>query len=244
VCNVLFWYFKVNHLPNNITEIIWSVDTTTPVFGIKFLMMFVVSFILFFILLPFNMVLSFPRLMMRIKLVNTFKPLLDTYLGPYKDKVLFWTGLLLLIRVVVLGLSALHKDGSLLAISVALGGLLCMQGVLHPFKNKTKNIQESLLLFNLLIAHVAPLYKHHSLGLKVSQALITIGIAYMILAITIHCLFVRHKRVLYRKLKEFYVIIKSVKKSDDAEMHHFSSEILEVTYNYKEFQEPLIGLDA
>ena len=244
VCNVLFWYFKVNHLPNNITEIIWSVDTTTPVFGIKFLMMFVVSFILFFILLPFNMVLSFPRLMMRIKLVNTFKPLLDTYLGPYKDKVLFWTGLLLLIRVVVFGLSALHKDGSLLAISVALGGLLCMQGVLHPFKNKTKNIQESLLLFNLLIAHVAPLYKHHLLGLKVSQALITIGIAYMILAITIHCLFVRHKRVLHRKLKEFYVIIKSVKKSDDAEMHHFSSEIMEVTYNYKEFQEPLIGLDA
>jgi len=246
VCNVLFWYFKVIHLPSNETEIFWSVDSTTRVFSVKFLMMFVVNFVIFLVLLPFNLVLIFPRLLLRIKFVSTFKPLLDTFIGPFKDNVSYWTGILLLVRVMVFGLSALDKDGSLLAISVLLGSLLFIQGVLYPFKNKQKNIQESFLLFTLLTVHVAPLYKHHSLGLKISQVLITVSVTYLLLAIMIHCLIFRCKNYLLQKVKKLYVIackVKPNKINDDAEMNRFTSEILEVTYNYKEFQEPLIGLD-
>jgi len=146
----------------------------------------------------------------------------------------------------VFGLSALDKDSSLLAIVVLLGGVLCVQGVIHPFKNKLKNIQESFLMFTLLIVHVAPLYKHHYFGLSISQVLITIGIVYLLLVIMIHCLIFKCKKSLHQKFRKLYMIVckvKSNKINNDTEMNHFSSEILEVTYNYKEFQEPLIGLD-
>ena len=33
-----------------------------------------------------------------------------TYIGPFKDKFSFWTGFLLLVRVIVLGLSTLYGD--------------------------------------------------------------------------------------------------------------------------------------
>ena len=133
-------------------------DTSVHIFGIRFLIMFVASFILFLILLPFNVMLLFPRLLSCFKFVSTFKPLLDTYVGPFKDKVSYWTGFLLLVRVIVLRLSTLDKDGSLLATGVLLVGLLCIQAHMHPFKNKIKNVQESLLLFNLVIIHVAPTF--------------------------------------------------------------------------------------
>ena len=121
-----------------------------------------------------------------------------------------------------------------------------MQGVIHPFKNKLNNIQESFLMFTLLIVHVAPLYKHHYFGLRISQVLITVGVAYLLLVIMIHCLIFRYKKSLHQNFKKLYMIVckvKSDKRINDTEMNHFSSEILEVTYNYKEFREPLIGLD-
>ena len=118
VCIALFWYYKVTHLPGNKIEYFWSVDTTVHLFGVRFLIMFVASFILFLILLPFNVVLVFSRLLSCFKFVNTFKPLLDTYIGPFKDKSSYWTGFLLLVRVIVLGLSTLYGDGSLLSIGI------------------------------------------------------------------------------------------------------------------------------
>jgi len=44
--------------------------------------------------------------------VNVLKPLLDIYIGPFKDMFSYWTGFLLLVRVTVLGLSALNEDAS------------------------------------------------------------------------------------------------------------------------------------
>ena len=246
VCIARFWYYKVILLPSNKTELFWSVDTTVHLFGIRFLIMFVVSIILFLILLPFNVVLLFPRLLSRFKFVSTFKPLLDTYVGSFKDKFSFWTGLLLLVRVIAFGLSTLSGYGRFLAISVLLGVLLCIQGHMRPFKNKIKNIQESLLLLNLMVIHVAPLYKPHSIGLRISQVLLTAGVLYLIVAITIHCLMFRCKNTIYYYTKRLYNMtcrkIVAIQ-NDSTNLNHLSSEIAEVTYNYEEFQESLIGFD-
>ena len=200
---MIFRYYKVILLPSNKTELFWSVDTTVHIFGIKFLIMLLVSFILFLTLLPFNVVLLFPRLLSRFKFVSRFKPLLDIYIGPFKDKISYWTGFLLFIRVIVLGLSTLDKYGTLFATGILLVGLLCIQGHMCPFKKKIKNVQESLLLFNLMIIHVAPLYKPHSIGLRISQVLLTVGVVYLILAITYYCLLFRNKTLYTTILKGF-----------------------------------------
>ena len=183
VCNVLFRYSTVVHLPSNKTELVWYISTTTPLFGLKFMVLFTVCIILFLILLPFNVILLFTRKLSHFKLVTKLKPLLDTYFSTYKDKAYYWTGLLLLIRVIVFILSAFEKDISFIATSILLAVLLFLHGVVQPFKCKFHNIQESIAIINLLAVHVTPLYKNDLLGLKVAQILLAIGAVYFIVAI-------------------------------------------------------------
>ena len=243
VSNVLFRYSTVTHLPSNKTEVLWSISTTTPFFGLKFLTLFTFCGILFIILLPFNIILLFTRKLSRITLVTKLKPLLDAYFSAYKDKAYYWTGLLLLIRVIVYILSAFDDDISFLATGILFAGLLCLHGVIQPFKSRFHNIQESVTIVNLLAAHVAPLYKKDFLGLKVAQILLAVGIAYFTLAVVFHCCMHRWKDTIYKGIKWVYHKIHKVKKSQElqsVEMDSLSSRIADVTYNYKEFQEPLV----
>ena len=118
-----------------------------------------------------------------------------------------------------------------------------MEYVVQPFKSKFHNIQESVTIVNLLAAHVAPLYKKDSLGLKVAQILLAVGIAYFTLAIVFHCCMHRWEDTIYKCIKWVHRKICAVKKSQElqsVEMESLRSRIADVTYNYKEFQEPLV----
>ena len=169
VCNVLFRYSAVTHLPSNKTELVWTVSTTTSLFGLKFLALFIVCMILFLILLPFNLILLFTRALSCLRVITIFKPILDTYFGAYKDSAYYWTGLLLLIRAVVYALPAIDEDLSFLVISILFGGLLCLHATVQPYKSKFFNIQECIAILNLLTVHAALLYKKNVVGQKNSN---------------------------------------------------------------------------
>ena len=242
VCRVLFQYLTVTHLPSNHTQLVWSVSTNTPLFGLKFLLLFVVCIILFSILLPFNVILLFTRTLSRFKFITTFKPLLDAYFAPYKDKAFYWTGLLLFIRTIILALSALAVDMNLIAISVLLGGLLWWHGIAKPFRSKFENIQESLLIFNLLAAHAVSLHRE---GFKLAQILIAVSVVNFLLVIFYYCFIFRFKSAILLNVKKLYDTICKMKGlvTDDqksTEMETFRNKIADVTYNYQEFQEPLV----
>ena len=78
--------------------------------------------------------------------INYFKPLLDAYFDPYKLKYPFWMGLQLLIRSSFFGLSAFGTTIGLFSGVVLVAITHCIHGILHPFKSRFKNIQESLVL--------------------------------------------------------------------------------------------------
>ena len=210
VCNVLFRYSTIAHLPSNKTELVWSVSTTTPLFGLKFLAMFIVCLILFLILLPFNLILLFTRTLSCLKCVSTFKPILDPYFAPYKDGAYYWTGLLLLIRVIVYVLLAINEDTHLI-ISVLLGGLLYFHATMQPFKNKFHNIQECFTILNLSAIHAALSYKNNFIGLKIAKVLITIGMIYFILAIVLHCCVYRCNNMIHNVMEWLSSRIRKVK---------------------------------
>jgi len=186
VCNALFWYSELIHLPSNTSKLVWFVDTSSPVFGVKFLMMFIIYLLLLLLLLPFNVVLLCRRLSV-IRYINTFKPLLDTYFGPYKDKHYYWMGLQLLTRAVINGFSALNRDDRIIAISILLALLLCMQGFVQPFKNKFNNVQELLVLFNLLVVHIVSCHESKIFDTSIAQIFITIALAYFVIAVNFLC---------------------------------------------------------
>ena len=88
VSNVLFLYPKVTQLPSGHSTLVWGVDTNAPIFNAKFLALFCICLFLFLVLALFNSVLLFTRTLSCFKVVNHFKPMLDTYQGPYKDTFL------------------------------------------------------------------------------------------------------------------------------------------------------------
>ena len=187
VCNILFRFSTITHLPSNKIELVWSISATTPLFSVKFTALYTVCIVLFLLLLPFNIILLFARRLSCIKLVTKLKPLLDTYFSVYKDKAYYWTGLLLIIRVIVYILSTINKDTSFITTSILFAGLLCLHGTIQPFKSKFHNIQESLTIANLLAVHVATFYKKKILGLEAPEAILILGLVYIIPAVIIHC---------------------------------------------------------
>ena len=254
VCNVLFRYSTITYLPSTKTELVWSISTTTPLFGVKFLALFIVCIILSLILLPFNLILLFTRTFSCLRLITTFKPILDTYFGSYKDSAYYWTGLLLLIRGIVYVLLVIDEDLRLIVISVLLGGLLCLHAAVRPFKSKFNNIQECITVLNLLAVHSVLLYKKNLVGLKISKALITIGVIYFTLAIVFHCCMYSWNNMIHKRMKWLFCKISNVKclkylcdrfyKAQVPQADRRSRlEIPDVTYNYREFQEPLIALE-
>ena len=247
VCQVLFYYSSITHLPSKHTTTVWSVDTGVVFFGIKFCILFSVCIILFIFLLIFNVVLLFPRIISRWSFINRFKPLLDAYFGPYKEIYPFWTGLQLLLRSIFLGLSALSRSVNLCSGAVVVGAMLCAHGMLHPFKSKFKNFQESLVLLDLLAVYITALSSDNEndkyTSLTVRLLIITV-LAYFIVLILCHCMMLTCgdtiKKVANR-IKQIFTKKKTFIRS--LSMEQLSSKIPDAAYNYKEFRDPLVALD-
>ena len=89
-----------------------------------------------------------------VKFVNKIKPLLDAYQGPYKNRYRFWTGVLLLLRVVLLtcfAFNTLRDPGvNLLVTQLALFAIIpfTVRGI---YTKTGLNILESFYLINLEI---------------------------------------------------------------------------------------------
>ena len=250
VCQVLFFYSEIIHLPSKHTTLVWSLDVSVKLFGAKFLIAFLICLAIFIILLHFNILLLFARQLLRFKYINTFKPLLDAYFGPYKDKFFYCTGLQLIVRILFFGLSAFHRNVNLISGIIVLGLLLCLQGLIHPFKSMYKNIQEALVILNLQAVYALALYSDDdsNANIQIMEALILLVLAYYFIVVFYHCLMstsscskvitrVRNKLAIYL---EVLLMSRSRSTSDEINLTDVDSRISE---NYHEFQESLIALD-
>ena len=150
---VLFFYSSITHLPTKHTRYVWSIDPNVPLFGVKYTFLFIVCAILFLILVPFNAILLFTKILSKFKIVTKFRPLLDAYQGPYKIKFYYWTGLQLLSRAIFYGLSSLDSKINFTAGLIFLGIANIVHAYNQPFKTMVKNILESLFIINLLGLH-------------------------------------------------------------------------------------------
>ena len=256
VCFVLFWYTTVTHLPSNKSNLTWLVDTTAKIFGLKYLMLFLVCLILLLLLFPFNITLLFARskLLSNIKLIHTFKPLLDAYFAPYKDKHFYWSGLLLLIRIIIYSFTALDKDNKFTAITMVLTGLLCIQGILQPFKTILNNIQESVVLFILLAVHVSTYTETTLLGISLVQILTSASLVYFTVVVAFLCCRNKCKKNIDNYTVSFnkgMLLFNpwATSKADAFNDNHstklltFTRQTSDSLNKYREFQEPLVEFD-
>ena len=202
-------------------------------------------------LLLFNGLLLFPRTLSRLKYINYFKPLLGAYFSSYKQKYPFWTGVQLLIRSCFFALSALSRSVSLFSGAVLAVVVLCIHGMVYPFKSKFQNFQESLVLLDLSAVYVTALYNEYENSkykLFIIRLLIITVLAYFIVLIFCHCIMLMYGDAIKgraHKIKQ--MLMKMIKRkqtsTESLKLEQLSSKIPNVAFNYEEFREPLIAVD-
>ena len=96
------------------------------------------------------------------KWIHRVKPIIDAHTGPYKNKYRFWTGLLLLFRVVLVIVFSTNVTGdpriNTLAIIVATSVLLLLALTGGVYKNMLINILEWSSYLSLLLLSATTLY--------------------------------------------------------------------------------------
>ena len=246
ISSVLFFYSTITHLPSKHTTAVWSVDANVSLFGIKFTLLFIVCLILFLILVPFNIILLCTRTLSQFRFINKFKPLLDAYQGPYKYRFYYWTGLQLLIRAVFFSISVLDRSTNLIVSAIILSVIIGLHGTIQPFKNSFKNYYEFMYIINLQILCILTL--SHYQGATTVNVMVTLAAIQFIFIIIYHIITYLYNGVI--RIKINYLtntvttwISKFNKPSSNVDLQLHTIEIPEVTYNYREYREPLIGQD-
>ena len=246
VSNVLFFYSTITHLPSNDTTIVWSVDANVPLFGIYFTVLFIICLLIFALLIPFNMLLIFTRILSRFRVVNYFKPILDAYQGPYKIKFYYWTGLQLLMRAVFFGLSGLERSTNVIASTILLGVMIWIYDKASPFNKKLNNIIEILSLINLQALFIISY-------ILTSASDIAIDILILLEMFQLVCIIIMHLKMATcpsYPVNFNFNITNGINKYFDFKQHSQKDQREEINLeavgssplvDYKEFREPLIG---
>ena len=151
-------------------KVVWNYDSNLVYLSGQHIPLFVFTllfFITFFI--PYTLVLFGIQWLQPIShykplfWVNRLKPLFDAYTGPYKDKHRYWTGLLLLMRIILFCIFSANTTGdpaiNLLVIVIVIVCLFVYLGLLGGvYKYWPLNLLEYVFFLNLVILSAGTLY--------------------------------------------------------------------------------------
>ena len=113
------------------------------------------AFIVLF-LLPYTVLVTFSYCFMRFKLINKFKPLIDAYCGPFRDKWRFWFGLRLWITITLSILSAVdsvlllekYTETMFIIHFFVINIFIFLQAFCRPFRNLLICLVDILFMVN------------------------------------------------------------------------------------------------
>ena len=174
----------MQHYPNHSSynKLVWLYDGNVDYLQGKHIALFlIVIFILVVVSFPYTAILTFIQCLQKkshhkgLSWVWKMKPLFDAYTGPYKNKHRYWTGLLLLLRVILLLIYSLNIAGdpaiNLLATAILMlvvTAYLVIAG--NVYKSLLHSILECFFLVNLTVLSVSSLFVLLTNG---SQELVT-----------------------------------------------------------------------
>ena len=179
--------FTVLEYPDG-PRLIWSFDGNVPYFGLKHAFLFLAAVITLVLLwLPYTFTLLCIQWLRKyseyrlLRWVNTFKPFFDAYVGPFKDKHVYWIGLVLLARVVLL---VIFATTSAIAPSINLVMIISIVSVLslqacNVYKTLKMSILESSFLINLILFSSGTLFIEINGGSKEGLACTSVGLAFL-----------------------------------------------------------------
>ena len=168
--------------------IVWYIDANIEYLKGKHIYLFALSLVtLLFIMLPFVFALLFVTCLQALSAhrmfhwVNRSKPLIDAYVGPYKDKHRYWTGFLLFARGTILIIfSVVDPRVTLLVITVSMQLLSAFTWVGGGvYKQWPLNALEFSFFANLGILSAATLFVQHTGGYQEGAIYTSTTIAFL-----------------------------------------------------------------
>ena len=175
----------------NQTQVVWLYDGNLAFVKGKHIPLFLAGTVtLLALFLPYTLVVLFgPCLQSQsglrvLFLVRRMKPFFDAYLGPYKDKYRYWTGLLLVVRVLLLLFSALNVLGdpniNLLTVAIVANCLMVLLWLTGGvYKKWPLNLLECSFFLNLSVLATTTLYNHVSGGNQAVLIHLSTGAAFL-----------------------------------------------------------------
>ena len=177
--------------PDGFEKKVWLLDGEVEFLRRKHIPLFIASLLMFLLLsVPYTLSLVSIQWLQRIShygllfWIHRLMPLFDAYTGPYKHKHRYWTGLLLLTRILFILIFSLNISNNpavnLLAIAVTSSTILAYLCYMKVYKNQLHNILEALSIFNLGLLSVATLYQISNGGNNVVVTYISTSVAFII----------------------------------------------------------------
>ena len=204
--------FAVIDYPDGSQETVWLPDGNVKYFQGKHAALVIVAFFIILVGVPYTILLLFWQWIVRAPRWNIFKWTRNTKLNafiaayhvPYNSRYRYWTGLLLLVRVILYITASLTMSDkpqvSLLATNVLIGGLYLFKGGIgvKMFKKSIADIVETIVFFNLLALAAFSLYEFKTDPTKQTAVAYTSTITILILLVGV---IAYHMHLLIRKEK-------------------------------------------
>ena len=142
-------------------EFRWRIDPNVVYFDSQHAGLGVFSLIIILVLSVIALLLLFPGVAYRFKLVQKLKPLMDAFQAPFKFEYSFWIGLQLSMRIILYILAIVVSENyQLYCVGIIILILLIAQTTILPYKKISffkfqdfRNFLDNLFLF-ILLAHI------------------------------------------------------------------------------------------
>ena len=177
---------------NGFSKTVWHYDGNIDYLKEKHIPLFAVSLIFCVAFAPFTLVLFGIQWLQpysshkQLFWVNKLKPIFDAYTGPYKDKHRYWTGLLLLVRVLLFLLFSVNDilgfSSNLFSIIVTIACIFAyLSSVGGVYNSWPLNALEHFFLLNLIILSAGTLYMYAiSVDNRAIVTNLSVGIAFIV----------------------------------------------------------------
>ena len=186
--------FTVLHYPNGTDEVVWLSDASVSYLSGKHIFLFVTALLILLAGIIYTFILVFWQLLLRLPDKKVFSWIkyqklchfIEPYHAPYNFEHRYWTGLLLLVRVIVYIVTAANISGNpqlpLLVITVSFGSLFLLKGIASSrvYKKQWVDILEMLSYFNIISLAAFMLYYHDQVKVRVAIASISVTVTLMI----------------------------------------------------------------
>jgi hypothetical protein len=177
---------------NGFSKTVWHYDGNIDYLKEKHIPLFAVSLIFCVVFAPFTLIVFGIQWLQPysshkpLSWINKLKPIIDAYTGPYKDKHRYWTGLLLLVRILLFLLFSVNDilgfSTNLFSIIVTVACILAyLSSVGGIYSSWPLNVLEHFFLLNLIILSAGTLYMYAtSVDNRATVTNLSVGVAFTV----------------------------------------------------------------